>query len=149
MQRSDPVDSSRLRTARPPIRQVLLRGLRRRCPRCGEGPLFRRWIDAYERCSACGLQYQRNQGDLWIWLILTDRIPILIGIAALYFGFRTSDWIVASIFFAVLIIPLLATLRERQGLAIALDYLSRIHFPDPSDEIHRNEKSRPEAGSQD
>ena len=147
MQRSDPVDSTRLKTARPPIRDVLLRGLRRRCPRCGEGPLFRRWIDAYDRCSACGLQYQRNQGDLWIWLILTDRIPILIGIAALYFGFRTSDWIVASIFFAILIIPLLATLRERQGLAIALDYLSRIHLPDPSDEIHANEKSRPEAGS--
>jgi uncharacterized protein (DUF983 family) len=130
------------------VAKTLLRGIRRRCPRCGEGALFRRWIDSYERCAVCGLQYQRNHGDLWIWLILTDRIPMLVGIVAMYFGFRTTNWIVATAFFAVLIIPLIATMRERQGLAIALDYISRVWFPDPSDEIHAsNETSRPEAGS--
>ena len=33
-------------------------------------------------------------------------------------------------------VPLVLTIPHRQGLAIALDYLSRVHFPDPSDEIH-------------
>ena len=33
-------------------------------------------------------------------------------------------------------LPLLATMRNRQGLALALDYLSRVYLPDPSDEIH-------------
>ena len=62
-----------------------LAALAGRCPRCGEGPLFRRWIDSYERCPVCGLLYQRNHGDLWIWLILTDRIPMLVGIVAMVF----------------------------------------------------------------
>ena len=41
----------------------------------------------------------------------------------------------APLFFAVAT-PLLLTIRERQGLALSLDYLSRLYFRDPSDEIH-------------
>jgi len=69
-------------------------------------------------------------------MIITDRIPILFGIAAVYFGFNSANWMVAVVFFAALAIPLLATIRQRQGVALALDYLSRVYVPDPSDEIH-------------
>ena len=119
-----------------PWRTVAARGLRRRCPRCGEGPLFRRWIEAYDRCPACGVLYQRDYGDTWIFLIFIDRIPIFGAIVALYFGFRSTSWFGGTLFFVALFIPLIATIRERQGLAIALDYLSRIYLKDPSDEIH-------------
>jgi uncharacterized protein (DUF983 family) len=115
---------------------VLRRGLRKRCPRCGEGPLFRRWIHAYERCPVCGVRYLRNHGDIWMFTIITDRIPIFFGIVAVYFGFQSTSWLTALIFFAALFIPLIASMRERQGLAIAMDYLWRIYLPDPSDEIH-------------
>ena len=118
------------------IRQTLMRGLRKRCPRCGVGPLFRKWIRFYERCPECGLLYQRNYGDTWLFIVITDRIPLLFGIAALYFGFVSISWGgTAALFFAVAT-PLLLTIRERQGLALALDYLSRIYFRDPSDELH-------------
>ena len=71
-----------------------------------------------------------------MFTIITDRIPILFGIAALYFGFVSISWAgTLALFFAVAT-PLLATMRERQGLALALDYLSRVYFRDPSDEIH-------------
>ncbi|MBV9493027.1 MAG: DUF983 domain-containing protein [Acidobacteria bacterium] len=120
-----------------PIPTILLRGLRRRCPRCGEGPLFRQWIHAHARCPVCDLQYQRNYGDIWMWVIITDRLPIALGIILIYFGFRSTNWSLGAGFFLLLLIPLLATMRERQGLAIALDYLWRIYLPDPSDDIHR------------
>jgi uncharacterized protein (DUF983 family) len=115
---------------------VLARGLRRRCPRCGEGPLFRKWIHAHPRCPACNVTLLRNQGDIWIWIILTDRIPIAAGVIAVYFGWQSTNWIGAAVFFVALFTPLIATLRERQGLAIALDYLWRIYAKDPADEIH-------------
>jgi uncharacterized protein (DUF983 family) len=123
---------------RPRIRSVLRHGLRRRCPRCGEGPLFRRGITPHERCSACNLLYQRDYGDTLAFMIITDRVPILIGIAAVYLGFRSTTMPVAFAFLIAMVIPLLATIRERQGLALALDYLSRVQVPDPSDEIHRS-----------
>jgi uncharacterized protein (DUF983 family) len=121
---------------RAPILLVLSRGLRRRCPRCGEGALFRRWIESNKRCSVCGVLYQRNYGDTWAFIIITDRIPILAGIVAIYFGYESTGWLGATLFFLALVVPLLATIPQRQGLAIALDYLSRIYLPDPSDEIH-------------
>ena len=68
--------------------------------------------------------------------IMTDRIPILFGIAALYFGYVTTSWSGAAALFVAVATPLVATIRQRQGLALALDYLSRVYFRDPSDEIH-------------
>jgi hypothetical protein len=38
-------------------------------------------------------------------------------------------------FFLAMIVPLVVTMEYRQGVAIALNYLSRLHLPDPSDEL--------------
>lgn len=117
-------------------RLILRRGWQRRCPRCGAGALFRRGIAFNDRCSVCGLKFQRDHGDTWMFIIITDRIPMLLAIAVMYFGFITQTWTTTAIFAAAVAVPLVATIRRRQGLALALDYLSRIHFRDPSDEIH-------------
>jgi len=108
------------------IRRTLLRGLRRRCPRCGEGELFRRWLEINDRCPHCGLVYQPDHGDIWLFLLITDRIPLLFGIAVVYFGFSMETWIAPVGFFFAMALPLIATVRQRQGLAIALDYLVRV-----------------------
>lgn len=121
---------------RPPLRVVLGRGIRGRCPRCGEGALFQRWIVTHERCSSCGLLLQRNYGDTWMFTNLMDRLPILFGVAALFFGFRAYNLVTGIVFLAIMAVPMVATIRHRQGLALALDYLWRVHLPDPSDEIH-------------
>ena len=44
------------------IGTVLLQGVRLRCPRCGEAPLFSGLFAMHERCSACGLLFEREQG---------------------------------------------------------------------------------------
>jgi uncharacterized protein (DUF983 family) len=121
----------------PPVAEVLRRGLRGRCPRCGGGALFQRGLKFHARCSACNLLYQRDRGDTWLFMIITDRIPILFGIAAVYFGFHPTTPLAIGGFVAALAIPVVATLRHRQGLALALDYLVRVRLADPMDEIHR------------
>ena len=65
-----------------------------------------------------------------MFMIITDRIPILLGIAALYFGFIGTTSASNVIFFLASGIPLIATIRARQGLAIALDYLFRVYIRD-------------------
>lgn len=119
------------------IKQTLLRGLRRRCPRCGEGELFRRWLEIHDRCSHCGLVYQPDHGDIWLFLLITDRIPLLFGIAVVYFGFSMESWIAPVGFFFAMAVPLIATVRQRQGLAIALDYLVRVWTGSESHELSR------------
>jgi uncharacterized protein (DUF983 family) len=116
----------------PRLSTAIRRGIRRRCPRCGEGPLFRRWITAHERCSSCNLLYQRDQGDVFLFMVITDRIPLMLGIAIVYFGFRNLTMASGAAFFLALAAPALATLRQRQGVAMALDYLMRVRLGDPS-----------------
>lgn len=110
------------------VSQILRRGIRGRCPQCGEGRLFDGFLKTHERCSACGLVYQRDYGDTWLFIIITDRIPMLFGIAALYFGFRAESWLSNVLFFLALALPIVGTIRQRVGLALALDFLSRRWF---------------------
>jgi hypothetical protein len=63
-------------------------------------------------------------------------VPIFFGIVALFFGFQTSNWITGAIFITALTIPMILTIKHRQGFALALDYLIRVRAKDPSDEIH-------------
>ena len=109
--------------------------MHRRCPHCGQGQLFARWITPHRACSVCGLVYLRNQGDTWLFWILMDRVPIFLGIVAIYFGFRVTNWVTGLLFFGAMAGPLIATMPHRQGIAIALNYLSRVHFRDPSDQL--------------
>jgi uncharacterized protein (DUF983 family) len=46
----------------PGSARAILRGLAKRCPRCGRGRLFSRWFRLPERCPACGLVFERAEG---------------------------------------------------------------------------------------
>ena len=61
-------------------------------------------------------------------MVVTDRIPMLFGIAALYFGFVADGWLGTAAFFVGIATPMLATIRQRQGLALAVDYLVRVYL---------------------
>ncbi len=41
---------------------LFLRALLLRCPRCGQGRLFRRGYVMYEQCLVCGWRYEREEG---------------------------------------------------------------------------------------
>lgn len=46
----------------PTVGQMLGRGARRRCPRCGAGKLFRTWWSIADRCPRCGIRFVREEG---------------------------------------------------------------------------------------
>ena len=46
----------------PSSTRALLRGLGKRCPRCGQTKLFSRWFTMSKVCPRCGLQFEREQG---------------------------------------------------------------------------------------
>lgn len=120
---------------KPPLLSTVWRGLRRRCPHCGRGPLFVHWVTLHSHCRRCGLQFLRNQGDTWLFFLVMNRIPILVAIATIYFGFRVTNWMTGLAFFLAIAGPLVVTMPQRQGIAVALNYLSRVYFHDPSDEL--------------
>lgn len=109
----------------PTALQALGRGLKRRCPRCGQAPIFERFIDARDRCAHCGLVFEERAGDTWGFWVLLDRLFVAIPLIALLLGFATASLRLRILLIVLLLIPLLATMPHRQGVAIALDYLIR------------------------
>ena len=116
------------------IGTALRRGLRKRCPHCGEGPLFSGWSHL-ERCSVCGLVFARNAGDTWAFAIMGDRLPIGVMIVLIYFGVVRSQRVLGLTLMVVLAALLVWTSPNRWGAGIALHYLSRVYWPDPADPI--------------
>jgi uncharacterized protein (DUF983 family) len=117
------------------IATALRRGLRKRCPHCGDGHLFSGWSHHLERCSVCGLVYERNPGDTWAFTIIGDRLPIAAIIAIIYFGVGRSHRVLGVSMLAALGVVLIWTAPNRWGVGIALHYLSRVYWPDPADPI--------------
>ena len=117
------------------VLKAIGRGLSKRCPHCGQGPLFEGWSHHLERCPVCGLVYERNPGDTWAFTVIGDRLPVATIIALLYFGFGRSHRLLGLGAFAIMGILLVLTAPNRWGVGIALHYLSRVISPDPGDPI--------------
>jgi uncharacterized protein (DUF983 family) len=120
--------------SRSTIATALRRGLRKRCPHCGEGRLFSRWSHV-ARCSNCGLVFVRDPGDTWAFTIIGDRLPIGVIIVLLYFGVVRSRPVLGVTMMIVMVALLVWTAPNRWGVGIALHYLSRVYWPDPADPL--------------
>ena len=103
---------------------ALRRGLRKRCPHCGEGRLFSGWSHL-ECCSVCGLVFARNPGDTWAFTIFGDRIPIGAMIVVIYFGV-VRPHPVLGLTMLVVLAALVLDVPQPVGAGIALHYLSRV-----------------------
>jgi uncharacterized protein (DUF983 family) len=116
------------------ISTALRRGLRKRCPHCGEGRLFSGW-SYLEHCSVCGLVFARNPGDTWAFTIFLNRLPVGVMIVLIYFGVVRSNPVFGVTMLVVVAVLAIWTLPNRQGAGIALHYVSRVYWPDPADTI--------------
>jgi len=119
----------------PNLRTLLGRGCRKRCPQCGQGPLYQGWIKLHEHCPVCGLRYLPDQGDLWGALLFFDRILFIVPVIAIFF-LRQFDFHTTSLLLlgGSLVFVLIYTLPHRNGMSLALDYLLRRKGGDLSDE---------------
>jgi uncharacterized protein (DUF983 family) len=117
----------------PKLKTVVARGWRRRCPRCGEGPIYQRWITLHESCSHCGLRYLQDQGDLWAYLVAFDRaLFILPLIVMIYFRVYVPDSNWYLIIGLLLFVGFVFTLPHRNGVGLGVDYLIRCKWGDLS-----------------
>ena len=77
--------------ALPPARpgSLLVRALRLRCPRCGEGRLFRGWFAMNDRCPVCGRRFNRAPGYLLGSIYINYGVTAVLVVVvyfSLYFG---------------------------------------------------------------
>ena len=74
-------------------------------------------------------------GDTWAFTIIGDRLPLGAMIALIYFGVVRSYPMLGMTMLVVVLALAVWTSPNRWGAGIALHYLSRVYWPDPTDPI--------------
>jgi uncharacterized protein (DUF983 family) len=75
----------------PGVLRAILRGLFKRCPRCGASGIFAGWFHLRERCPRCELQFQREEGGFLGAMTINYAVAAFIWIPVLIVGFATTS----------------------------------------------------------
>jgi len=105
----------------------IARGLRGRCPRCGEGSLFVGFLTVRPRCEKCGLDFSfADSGDgPMVFVILFSGGIVVFAALMTEIMFRPPYWVHAALWLPLILLVTLAPLRLLKGLLIALQYHHR------------------------
>lgn len=78
----------------PILRALTLteRALRLRCPHCGTGRTFATWFRMYDRCSVCGLRFERGEQGYIVGAYMFNMIAAVLLFAAAFVGFLWITW---------------------------------------------------------
>jgi len=103
------------------------RGLRGRCPRCGEGRLYQGFLGLRPRCEHCGLDYGfADAGDgPAVFVILIGGFIVVFAALIAEFLYQPPYWVHAALWIPLILLVTLAPLRLIKGLLIALQYHHR------------------------
>jgi len=118
---------------------AMKRGFRRRCPRCGNGKLFRAFLKVDDHCSACGLDFTPHRADdLPAYLVIVIVGHIVVPTALLIeSNFAPPVALQLAIYLPLTLVLSLLLLQPVKGAVIGLQWALRMHdFDDnPSSDI--------------
>jgi uncharacterized protein (DUF983 family) len=107
----------------------LRRGFRGRCPRCGEGQLFRAFLKVDNRCSVCGLDFTPHRADdLPAYLVIVVVGHIVVPTALLIEAdYAPPVALQLAIYLPLTALMSLALLQPVKGAVVALQWALRMH----------------------
>lgn len=108
---------------------AVLRGLRCRCPACGQGRLFGRFVKPVEQCAVCKESYTAQQADdfpPYIVILLLGHI-LVPTIVAVDEAFAPPLWVYATVGSVIICLLVIAMLQPVKGAVIAYQWACRMH----------------------
>ncbi len=105
----------------------IARGLRGRCPRCGEGKLFQGFLTLRPACERCGLDFGfADAGDgPAVFVILLGGALVVFAALITEVVYQPPYWVHAALWVPLILLVTLGPLRPIKGLMIALQYHHR------------------------
>jgi len=76
----------------PPIRTLLSRAARLRCPQCGEGGVFRSWFRMSVQCTQCGLRFERGEPGYQVGSYMFNLIAAELVFASVFIAVVVGSW---------------------------------------------------------
>lgn len=116
-----------------PLYRAMLRGFLGRCPHCGKGRLFGRYLKPVANCAVCGEDYTAQRADdapPYFTMVIVGHIlvPVILAVEL-----TTNFPVVAQLFIWIPVTGALTIglLQPVKGAIIALQWALRMHGFDP------------------
>jgi uncharacterized protein (DUF983 family) len=116
-----------------PIVDALLRGAARKCPACGVGALFRRYLKVVDNCPHCGeALYHHRADDAPPYFTIAIVGHVVVGLVLLVeMAYRPPLWLHAVLWLPLTLILALLLLPSVKGTIVALQWALFMHGFDP------------------
>ena len=115
--------------AERPMRPAIWNGLRCRCPRCGEGALFSRYLKVADHCPHCDetLSHHRaDDGPAYLTILLVGHILGFV-IHFMWVYLRPEPWVMATVLSIGAVALSLWLLPRMKGMVVAIQWARRMH----------------------
>lgn len=108
---------------------ALKRGLRGRCPRCGQGKLFRSFLKVADHCAVCGLDFTPHRADdLPAYLVIVIVGHIVVPMALwIETNYSPSVALQLAVYLPFTFIASLLLLQPIKGAVIGIQWALRMH----------------------
>jgi uncharacterized protein (DUF983 family) len=121
---------------RPPrdAMRALLRGVGERCPSCGKGGLYRRYLKVWDACPGCGeaLHHHRADDAPPYFTILIVGHFIVGGVLSLERALAPPSWVHLALWLPLTLAACLWLLPRVKGALIGLQWALYMHGFDPA-----------------
>ena len=109
--------------------QALKRGFRGRCPRCGEGKLFRAFLKTADSCSHCGQDFTPHRADdLPAYLVIVIVGHIVVPLALMIeTNYSPPVALQLAIYLPLTFVASLALLQPVKGAVVGMQWALRMH----------------------
>jgi uncharacterized protein (DUF983 family) len=116
--------------ATPAGPRAVWRGFTCRCPRCGEGRLFGRFLKVAPECSSCGLEYHHHRADDFPPYIVMFVVGHLLGYGIYVAEMKYEGlplWLHAVLWPGLALVLCIGLLQPVKGAVVGLQYALGMH----------------------
>lgn len=121
-----------------PLWKALQRGLRKNCPQCGRGSLFRSYVKTCDECTVCKLNIAGHQADdapPYVTMLIVGHLAIPLALASKQL-FDPPLWQQFAVWLPIMIAATAWLLPISKGGLIGLQWANRMHgFGDSDAEL--------------
>lgn len=111
-----------------PLGGAICRGVRGRCPRCGEGRLIAGFLRVVPACAACGTAFHHHRADdlpPYLTIVVVGHL-VVAGLLATERAWAPPMWVEAAIWLPATLLLCLLLLPPIKGGVVALQWALRL-----------------------
>lgn len=119
-----------------PIFGSLLLGAALKCPACGKGAMFRRYLKVADGCPACGEELHHHRADdapAYFTIVIVGHVVVSL-VLAVEMAYRPELWVHAALWLPLTVLMTLLLLPPVKGALVGLQWALRMHGFDPEAE---------------